>query len=197
DHIYPLIKKDRYKRPIADSPFDYIRKYDTGLKSRLTIIHAVHVSDEEIDEINEKNIGVVLCPRSNQYLKVGIPPLAKLTELKGLGLATDGLSSNDSLNYFDEMSVFHGLLSDLDNCDPSYQTVYSATLGGARALFIEDTVGSIEKGKKADLIFVSYDKKPVDPYQYIVSSGRDRLEINMVNGKLIYSGNNKFKHLNG
>ncbi|MGI9553482.1 MAG: amidohydrolase family protein, partial [Thermodesulfobacteriota bacterium] len=87
DHIYPLIKKDRYKRPVADSPFDYIRKYDTGLKSRLTIIHAVHVSDEEIDEINEKNIGVILCPRSNQYLKVGTPPLAKLTELKGLGLA--------------------------------------------------------------------------------------------------------------
>ena len=195
DQIYPLIKKQKYKRPVAKSSFDYIKKYDNDLISDLTIIHAVNVSNEEIDEINKNNIGVIICPRSNQYLQVGIPPLAKLTELKRLGLATDGLSSNHNLDYFEEMVTLYTLLSDLNNCHPSFQTVYSATLGGARALFIEDRVGSIEIGKKADLIFISYDEEPDDPYLHVIFAGKDRLEVNIVDGKIIYSSN-KFNHLN-
>jgi len=196
DRIYPLIQKEKYVRPCADSSLDYIKKFDSDLKSYLTIIHAVQLTDEEIDEINNKNIGVILCPRSNQYLNVGLPPLGKLTELKRLGLATDGLSSNLSLDYFEEMASLHSLLSDIGNPDPSFQTVYTATLGGAKALFIEDMVGSIEKNKKADLICISYDEKPEDPYSHVIYAGRDRLEMNMVNGSIVYSKNGKFNYLN-
>ena len=197
DQIYPLIKKEKYERPVAESPFDYIKKYDSELQTGLTIIHAVHLSDEEIDEISEKKIGVILCPRSNLYLNVGTPPLAKLTELERLGLATDGLSSNQSLDYFDEMATLYNLLLELNNCSPSSQTVYCATLGGAKALFIDDVVGSVETGKMADLIFISYDEKPDDPYLHVITAGSNRLGMNMVNGRIIYSNTDKLNHSNG
>ena len=197
DQIYPLIKKEKYERPVAESPFDYIKKYDNALQTGLTIIHAVHLSDKEIDEISEKKIGVIVCPRSNLYLNVGTPPLAKLTELERLGLATDGLSSNHSLDYFEEMATLYNLLSDLNICSPSSQTVYCATLGGAKALFIEDMVGSVEIDKMADLIFISYDEKPDDPYLHVISAGSDRLGMNMVNGRIIYSSIDKLNHGHG
>jgi len=187
EQIYTLINKERYERPFAENPLDYIKKYDNELQTKLTIVHATHLSDGEVDELKEKNVGIIVCPRSNHNLKVGTPPLAKLTELKRLGLATDGLSSNHSLDYFEEMRTLYELLSHIRSNSPSFQTVYLATLGGARALFIEDRVGSIEEGKKADLIFISYDEKPDDPYLYVIYANKDKLKINMVNGKVIYS----------
>lgn len=187
EQIYTLINKERYERPFAENPLDYIKKYNDELQTKLTIVHATHLSDGEVDELKEKNVGVIVCPRSNHNLKVGTPPLDKLTELKRLGLATDGLSSNHSLDYFEEMRTLYELLSHLRSNSPSFQTVYLATLGGARSLFIEDMVGSIEAGKKADLIFISYDEKPDDPYLYVIYADKDKLKMNMVNGKVIYS----------
>ena len=51
----------------------------------------------------------------------------------------------------------------------------------------------IEIDKKADLIFIEYDDKPEDPYLHVISAGKDKLGMNMVNGKIIYTGN-KFKN---
>lgn len=187
--IYPLINKEKYRRPFAENPLDYIKKYNDKMQADLTIVHATHLSDQEVEELKEKNVGVIVCPRSNKNLKVGVPPLAELTKLKRLGLATDGLSSNHSLDYFEEMRTLYELLSHLNNCHASFQTVYMATLGGARSLFIEDRAGSIEAGKKADLIFISYDEKPDDPYLYVIYAGKDKLKMNMVNGKVIHCVN--------
>ncbi len=189
ERVYPLINKERYERSAAKSPLDYIKKCSDELQTGLTIVHATHLSDEEVDELKGKSVGVIVCPRSNHNLKVGTPPLVKLTELERLGLATDGLSSNHSLDYFEEMRAFYKLLSRLNGNRPSFQTVYSATLGGARSLFIEDRTGSIEAGKKADLIFISYNEKPDDPYLYVIYAGKDELKMNMVNGRVIYSEN--------
>ena len=187
EQLYPLIEKEKYERPYAKNPLDYLKKYGYNLQSNLTIVHATQISDEEIDEIKKKKIGVIVCPRSNKYLKVGTPPLAKLTELEKLGLATDGLSSNSSLDYFEEMTAFYEILLGMNKCRSSFQTVYSATLGGARSLFIEDRVGSIETGKKADLIFLSYKERSDDPYLQVILADKDRLKMNMVNGNIIYS----------
>lgn len=187
ERIYTLINKERYERPFAKNPLDYIKKYNDEFQTKLTIVHATHLSDEEVDELKEKNVGIIVCPRSNHNLKVGTPPLDKLTELERLGLATDGLSSNHNLDYFEEMRTLYELLSYLNSNCSSFQTIYLATLGGARSLFIEDRVGSIEAGKKADLIFISYSEKPDDPYLYIIYADKDKLKMNMVNGQIIYS----------
>ena len=81
--------------------------------------------------------------------------------------------------------------------EASFQTVYCATLGGARSLFIEEKTGSIEVGKEADLIFLSCKHKSSDPYLQILLSGKGNLQMNMVGGKIIWSRNDKYKDLNG
>ena len=174
----------------------YLSKFSGKLGINTTIIHAVQLKKEEITSFMKKPVGVVLCPRSNLFLKVGPPPLKNLIKLDRLGLGTDGLSSNYNLDFFEEMRTLHLLLLSFMGKRASYQTVYTATLGGARSLFVEDETGSIEKGKLADLIFISYDRKPADPYLHVLFSGRDNLAMNMVNGRVIWSRNDYLKNLN-
>jgi len=195
--IFPLIEKSNFKRPSAKNPVDYFSKYNKGLNVKSTIIHAVQVKKEDISLLKKKPVGIVLCPRSNLFLKVGVPPLKHLVKLKRLGLGTDGLSSNYNLDYFEEMTALHLLLSKFMGKEASLQTVYCATLGGARSLFIEEKTGSIEPGKEADLIFLSYSSKPSDPYLQVLLSGKDKLQLNMVGGRVVWSRNDKYKILNG
>ncbi len=195
--IFPLIEKSSFKRPLAKNPLDYFSKYNKGLKLKSTIIHAVQLKKDDVEVIKKKPVGVVLCPRSNLFLKVGAPPLKHLVKLKRLGLGTDGLSSNYNLDFFEEMTALHLLLSKFMGKEASLQTVYCATLGGARSLFIEEHTGSIEPGKEADLIFLSYKNRSSDPYLQVLQSGKDELQLNMVGGKVVWSRNDKYKNLNG
>jgi len=95
------------------------------------------------------------------------------------------------------MRTLHLLLSAFMGEEASFKTIYTATLGGARALFLEEKTGSIEKGKEADLIFILYKKKPVDPYLHILSSGKNNMSMNMVRGRIVWSKNDKYDYLNG
>jgi 5-methylthioadenosine/S-adenosylhomocysteine deaminase len=195
--IFPLIGKNRFKRPMAKSPFQYLLNFNKNLENKTTIIHAVQLTKDEIRDAGKSNIGIVLCPRSNLFLKVGVPPLKNLIKLDRIGLGTDGLSSNYNLDFFEEMRTLHLLLSSFMGEEASFKTIYTATLGGARALFLEEKTGSIEKGKEADLIFISYKKKPVDPYLHILSSGKNNMYMNMVRGRIVWSKNDKYDYLNG
>jgi len=195
--IFPLIGKKRFKRPIAKSPFQYLLNFNKNLENKTTIIHAVQLTKDEIREAEKSKIGIVLCPRSNLFLKVGVPPLKNLMKLDRIGLGTDGLSSNYNLDFIEEMRTLHLLLSSFMGKEASFKTIYTATLGGARALFLEEKTGSIEKGKEADLIFISYKKKPVDPYLHILYSGKNNMYMNMVRGRIVWSKNGKYDYLNG
>lgn len=185
--IFPLIKKEKFKRHLAKSPFDYIKKFKGLKNTKLTAVHMVQVKPHEIKRIKELEIGVLLCPRSNLFLKVGFPPLKEITKLERIGLGTDGLSSNYNLNFFEEIRTLHSLLSEFLGSEASYLTVYAATLGGAKALFLENKIGSIEKNKEADLIFIKSDNKMLDPYLSVISSTDDDLTFSMVKGETIYS----------
>ena len=195
--IFPLIEKSNFKRPEAKNSLQYFTKFNKDLKTQSTLIHAVQLKKDDIKLLKRKPIGIVLCPRSNLFLKVGIPPLKHLVKLKRLGLGTDGLSSNYNLDFFEEMKALHLLLSEFMGTEASFQTVYCATLGGARSLFIEDKTGSIEVGKEADLIFLSSNSKFSDPYLHILLSSKDDMQMNMVRGNIIWSRNDKYKNLNG
>lgn len=195
--IFPLIEKSNFKRPAAKSPVEYFSNFNKDLNTRSTIIHGVQLSKSDINRIRKKPVGIILCPRSNLFLKVGVPPLKNLVKLERLGLGTDGLSSNYNLDYFEEMKALHLLLSGFMGKEASFQTVYCATLGGARSLFIDKETGSIEAGKAADLIFLSYKTKPADPYLQVLLSTKDQLQMNMVGGNIIWSRNDKYKNLNG
>lgn len=185
--IFPLIEKGPFHRIKARSPFQYLKELKSFYKTKVTTVHMVHVHPAEIEEIKKNEIGVVLCPRSNYFLKVGAPPIKHYSELDRIGIGTDGLSSNFNFDFFEELRFFYLIANKIAGRDAAFFTVYAATLGGAKSIFLEHKIGSIEKGKDADLIFLDPSNDSADPYLSVISSTDKDLKLSMVRGKVIYS----------
>ena len=185
--IFPLIKKETFKRPRADTPTHYINRFLRGKDVKLSAVHMVQVVDEDMEIIRSADIGIILCPRSNVFLKVGKPNLRRMLDHERVGLGTDGLSSNSDLDFFREIRFLHDIMVEQGIRQSARLAVYFATLGGARALFIEEKTGSLEIGKSADIICVDYEGEIApDPYSSVVSSKPEDLQFSMVGGNFIY-----------
>ena len=185
--IFPLIKKKSFKRPGAETPTHYIDGFLRGGDIRLSAVHMVQVVAEDMEIIRSADIGVILCPRSNVLLNVGKPNLRQMLGYERVGLGTDGLSSNSDLDFFREIRFLHDVMVEQGIPQSARLAVYFATLGGARALFIEEKTGSLEIGKSADIICVNHGGEvDSDPYFCIVSSNPQNLQFSMVGGNFIY-----------
>ncbi len=185
--IFPLIGKETFTRPTAETPTRYIGGFVRGEDVRLSAVHMVQVADEDMEIIRRSDVGVILCPRSNVFLGVGKPNLRRMLDHERIGLGTDGLSSNSDLDFFREIRFLHDMMVEQEIQQSARLAVYFATLGGARALFIEEKTGSLEIGKSADIICVNHEGKAAsDPYSCIVSSKSQNLQFSMVGGNFIY-----------
>ena len=126
------------------------------VNSRLIAAHAVHLSDEEIALLAERDAAVVHCPASNLKLASGV---ARLTDWLGSGLrvgfGTDGVASNNRLDLLDDVRLASLLAKGISGdaaAVPARQALHTATLGGARTLGLGDSIGSLSTGKSADMI---------------------------------------------
>ncbi len=158
-----LWKGQRFKPPRL-SPVEHLSR--TGILGPRTLaIHCVQVDEADIVRLAESDTAVVHCPRSNTRLQCGPAPVAALLAAGvAVGLGTDSLSSNESLDMFAEMraalAVSRARVSSDAPPDAAASTLTPstvlrmATLGGARALGWENSLGSLERGKRADLIAV-------------------------------------------
>ncbi|HWR77155.1 MAG TPA: TRZ/ATZ family hydrolase, partial [Thiobacillus sp.] len=121
-------------------------------------VHAVHVSDAEIELLAQHGCHVAHCPSSNLKLASGIAPVAKFTAAGvNLGFGTDGAASNNRLDLFAEMRLAALLAKGASGnaaALPAAAALQAATLGAARALNLDSQVGSIAPGKRADLVAV-------------------------------------------
>lgn len=158
--------------------------------------HLIHIDEGEIRDLAKYNCGGVHNPSSNMKLASGAAPVAKMVELNmNVGIGTDGAASNNDLDMFEEMRLT-SFLSKLHTGDPTSlpakTVVYMATRGGAKALHLDKITGSIEPGKRADLILVDLDpvhnapkfnRDPDGAYSQIVyaSKSTDVTHV-MVNG---------------
>jgi len=156
-------------------------------------VHAVHVSDAEIDLLAQHGCHVAHCPTSNLKLASGIAPVAKFAAAGiNLGLGTDGAASNNRLDLFAEMRLAALLAKGASNdaaALPAAAALKMATLDAARALNLDDRVGSIVPGKRADLVAVdlhTLSSQPVfDPVSHLVYvAGREDVTHVWVDGKL-------------
>jgi 5-methylthioadenosine/S-adenosylhomocysteine deaminase len=171
---------------------DYLA--DTGLAtSRLCLAHCVWVDDDEQALMAEREVKVLHCPGSNLKLGSGLAPVVEMRR-KGISvsLGADGAACNNHLDMFEEMrlaavlqSVRHqpGALTARD-------VVTMATREGARALGLESEIGSIEPGKRADLILIDRDQPNLslgtDPYSTIVYAARGTdVRTTIVDGQLL------------
>lgn len=158
---------------------DYIRsKYKTTsirlanslrlLDNFPLIAHATYVSDDEIEMLTRKPVGIAYAPFTKMRGGQDISPIVELQKRGAkIGLATDGPTSVYSLDMFREMRMLLSAQNykkgSPDAMKPE-EALYIATLGGARALGLEDKIGSIEPGKLADIIVLSPDSLKIHPF---------------------------------
>jgi 5-methylthioadenosine/S-adenosylhomocysteine deaminase len=139
-----------------------------GLLDRDTLCHhAVRVNEEEIELLAQSGVGISHNPESNMKLASGVAPLPEMLSAGvKVGLGTDGCASNNNLDLFQEMDKA-AKLHKVHQGDPSLssavQIVEMATKGGAVALGMADILGSLEPGKKADLITIDLNQPHLTP----------------------------------
>jgi 5-methylthioadenosine/S-adenosylhomocysteine deaminase len=165
------------------------------LNGRTLAAHVVWADDADLKILKARGVGIAHCPSSNTKLASGIAPVAKMLRLGlAVGLGTDGpAGSNNDFNLFEEMDLA-AKLQKVTTGDPQVlpapQALEMATLLGARALGLEKETGSLETGKRADLITVRLDQPNAVPlynvYSQIVYAlkGCDVRDV-MVNGRLV------------
>ena len=156
--------------------------------------HAVWVNDSDVALLKSRGVGVSHNPESNMKLASGIAPVtAYLAANVAIGLGTDGAASNNDLDMFEAMRAA-SFLQKVATSDPTAVSakaaVQMATIGGARALGMDKQIGSLEPGKRADLIIVSMSaarQTPMyDPLSHLVYVTRgDDVQTMIVNGKVL------------
>jgi cytosine/adenosine deaminase-related metal-dependent hydrolase len=188
-------------KPPGVSTVQHLNRHGV-LETKPLLAHCIRVDDADVETIKETCAGIAHCPKSNAKLGHGRAPFSKFIAAGArVGLGSDSVASNNTCDILEE-ARFATLLARLAPADttesfrvgppPDSQSVLlAATLGGARALGLEDQVGSLALGKQADLVVVGLDgphQRPVcDPADALVfsSSGRDVL-LTVVAGEVIY-----------
>lgn len=143
------------------------------LGPRLLAVHMTQLEADEIERLAATGTHVLHCPEANLKLASGFCPTARLAASGvNLALGTDGCASNNDLDLFGEMRTA-ALLAKAVAADatalPAADALHLATLGAARALGLDDEIGSIECGKLADLCAVKLDALETTPIYHPIS----------------------------
>ena len=173
------------------------RLYDLGLLSpALTAVHMTHLEAHEIELFASSGAHVVHCPESNLKLASGFCPVTKLMEAGiNVALGTDGAASNNDLDMFSEMHtaalLAKGVAEDA-SAVPATKALEMATINGAKALGLQETTGSLEVGKSADMITVDLGQVSTQPVynpisQLVYAVGREQVSNVWVAGQQLVS----------
>jgi 5-methylthioadenosine/S-adenosylhomocysteine deaminase len=158
-------------RRYGTTPLAYLDRFGL-VDHRLSAVHCVHMTDQDLDMIQERGVIPVYNPKSNMKLGSGIAPIAEMLR-RGIpvALATDGSASNDLLDMFEEMRA-GALLQKVAGEDPSVITAADlfrmATENGAKAARID--AGTLDPGRLADLALVDLSGVHLTPVHDIINS---------------------------
>jgi 5-methylthioadenosine/S-adenosylhomocysteine deaminase len=150
------------------------RLHDLGaLHSRFIAAHAVHTTDAEIELLVKSGVSVIYNPDSNMKLSSGVAPIPKYRKAGvPVGLGTDGAASNNNLSMFSAMDLgtkLQKVSNQSNTAMVALDALNLATHEGAKALGLDHLIGSIEVGKRADLISLRTDLPHVQPLYSVLS----------------------------
>ncbi|HZH33727.1 MAG TPA: amidohydrolase [Pyrinomonadaceae bacterium] len=161
------ISKEKNLRPV-----EYLARIGF-LNAKTIAAHVVYAEPNEIDLLKRFGVGVAHNPQSNMKLASGVAPIPQmLLQDVAVGLGTDGAASNNDLNMWEEMDTaakLHKLFSNDPKVLPAIQAFEMATIRGARALHLEKDIGSLETGKRADLVVLDLQNLHQTPMYNIYS----------------------------
>lgn len=160
----------------------------------VVLAHGIYVSDSDIEILKNIKGGISHNPISNCKLSSGICDVVKLRKNGiNIGLGTDGIGSTTTMDMFEEMKTA-AYLQKVNTMQPSsilaYDILKMATIEGAKVLGMEDEIGTLEPGKKADMIFIKTDKLHLCPENdvcanLVYSANGADVESVMIDGKII------------
>ncbi|KAL3481411.1 hypothetical protein BJX99DRAFT_218969 [Aspergillus californicus] len=191
------VKADRaFFDSVGHSPMTYCQS--VGLLSPSTVlVHMVHLDDNDINLLASSGTHVAHCPTSNAKLASGICRVPDLLEAGvNVGVGTDGAPCNNTCDLLQEMklaAIIHKSISYDPTSVPAEAVLEMATINGAKALGLQDSIGSLEVGKKAD--FVAIDARGIhmqpwfNPVSAVVytATGRD-VDVVVVDGRMVVRG---------
>jgi cytosine/adenosine deaminase-related metal-dependent hydrolase len=161
--------------PPRQTPVEYLESLGV-LDSRTLVVHGVQLQDDELARLAGIGCTLVTCPRSNQWVGAGVPPVERFyASGVRVAIGTDSLASVADLNLFEELRTMRWLAPLV----PARTLLESATLTGARALGLERQLGSIERGKLARLIAIELPPDVDDVEEHLVG-GVERRRIRWV-----------------
>ena len=195
-HIHLHETADEIRDSVAEHgirPLQRLRKAGL-LDPGLIAVHGVHLTAEEIELLAAHGCHVAHCPSSNLKLASGIAPIPAL-QRRGVnvGLGTDGAASNNRLDLLQEMRLA-ALLAKVASGDATAAAAHAvlemATLNGARALGLDDHIGSLSPGKRADVVALNFAVPELapcyDPLSHLVyAAGREHVTHVWVDGELL------------
>ena len=182
---------EKYKK----SPIEVLHQFGL-LGSKSLLVHCVQVNDDDMNIISNSRANVVHCPSSNLKLASGICDVTALLEKKiNVTIGVDGAACNNNLDIFRDMRLA-ALLAKISKRSERMPTIsakdilHMVTIGGAKALGLDDKIGSIEKGKKADITIVNLRKLETVPIfnildSLVYSAGGHNVETVIINGKIV------------
>ncbi|MCO7544376.1 guanine deaminase [Stutzerimonas nitrititolerans] len=166
-HLSENRKEIEWVRELFPERKGYLDVYDHHglIGARSVFAHGVHLCDDECQRLGETGSAVAFCPTSNLFLGSGLFDLEKVEGFGvRVGLGTDvgagtSFSQLQSLNEAYKVMQLQG-----KKLDP-FKSLYLATLGGARALYLDDRIGSLQPGKDADFVVLDYKATPLIEYR--------------------------------
>jgi 5-methylthioadenosine/S-adenosylhomocysteine deaminase len=180
------------------SPTEYFEKQ--GLFTTKTLAaHCVVMSDHDIEILARNGVSVAHNPQSNMKLASGIAPVKKMLDAGvNVSIGTDGASSNNDLDMWEEMRTASLLqkVSTMDPCAiPAYTALQMATVNGAKAIGREGELGVIASGALADILLVDLEKAHLYPHtnlisELVYSAHSSDVEMVIVNGNIVVENRN-------
>jgi 5-methylthioadenosine/S-adenosylhomocysteine deaminase len=174
------------------TPIELLRSYEL-LDDKSILAHCVHVRDDEIEIFQQCKSHVVHCPESNLKLGSGIAPVAKMLAAGiNVCVGTDGAASNNDLDMLSELRTA-ALLQKGVRQDPesltTLEVVEMATINAARAYDLDQSVGSLELGKQADIVLLGFQKPHLTPAHniyanLIYAANKADVEVVIIGGKI-------------
>jgi 5-methylthioadenosine/S-adenosylhomocysteine deaminase len=169
---------------VGVSPVRYAQSVELLAPGTIAAHLATGVSEEDIEVLAQTGVAAAHCPRSNAGLRCGVAPVpAMIASGIRVGMGTDGLWSSPSMNLFEETLFaveLHGMRGAAG--------LELATLGGARALGIDDETGTLDAGKWADFAVVESSQEDVDPERGVLEAAAGGgVAATVVGGNMIYN----------
>jgi cytosine/adenosine deaminase-related metal-dependent hydrolase len=152
-------------RAPATGPVAYLEQLG-AITPRTLVVHGLQLTDDELARLAEIGATVVTCPRSNEWVGAGHPPVSRFF-VSGVRVAvgTDSLASCPDLNLFSELAAIRRLAPDV----PASRVLHAATLAGAEALGFGQECGALAPGRRAEVIAVSVPDGTTDVEEYLCS----------------------------